>query len=147
MTDYRKRLEAVLEDCRTCRGETVVKVVLEDLRSLLSEAERLRDRDEEVREELADAWPEDREAVLAGDPVSLIAKLIRERDEEIAEHEAERSKSKRLRSLVEEAGKVAGDIATDADAFESDHTPTAGFVAGIAFSARSLSTKLKGEGQ
>lgn len=31
-------------------------------------------------------------------------------------------------------------IATDADAFESDHTPTAGFVAGIAFTARSALT-------
>lgn len=48
---------------------------------------RLRDRDEEVREELADAWPEDREAVLAGDPAPLIAKLIRQRDEAICEHE------------------------------------------------------------
>lgn len=70
------------------------------MREAAAEITRLRERDEEVREELADAWPEDREAVLAGDPVALIAKLIQERDEAICDHEA-------ARWLVEEAGKIA----------------------------------------
>lgn len=61
------------------------------VRQAKAEITRLRERDEDVREELADAWPEDREAVLAGDPVALIAKLIRERDEWICDYEATRA--------------------------------------------------------
>lgn len=58
--------------------------------------ERLTREAEDVKDELADAWPEDREAVLAGDPVHYIAKLIAERDNEIMEAACLRGTANRL---------------------------------------------------
>lgn len=72
-----------------CVTETTV-------RRAASEITRLRGEVEDVRDELADAWPEDREAVLAGNPADYIAKLISERDDEILEAERLRGEVERL---------------------------------------------------
>jgi len=89
-----RELIASARDCVERRWEVWAETL-----SLADRLEALTTSDEDVRDNLADAWPEDREAVLAGDPASYVLALTRERDEWILEAEQLRSQVRRLEAL------------------------------------------------
>lgn len=77
--------------------------------------EKLEGRDEDVRDELAGAWPEDHDAVMAGNPADYVVKLLRERDAEILEAE-------RLRAVIKTLEGALREIARYGDGWE-EHDP------------------------
>lgn len=78
-------------------------------------------------DELAGAWPERRDEVLAGNPDELVAVLVAERDEEIGFGEQTRSVAIRLQALLDEAVGVLEGI--DKAGPEVDH-PTEAYLSG-----------------
>ena len=125
MTDYRKRLEDATDCCGAAReDDELVLVTVGDLRSLLSEAERLRVELLEASRAAATMRPQLERLTIAAI--------------------ADNAEIKRLRSLVEEAGKVVEETEAFYDRVPTPHHP--GETA-ILDDLSALRFKLKGEAQ